>query len=480
MILLCLAAVWLIGILLLRFLFPTPLRWSLESALIVSLGVGLGIGIASSLYFLCLVAVGPNLAILASLEAAVFIAALALAVTARVRSPEFGWASGPVVPAYFTVLLLSAAALAGIIFIVHSIFKPHGEWDAWSSWNLRARFLFRSGPSWAHAFSSRIAWSHPDYPLLIPGAVALTWTLTRAESTLAPTGLAFLFTFATAALLISGLGILRGKVAAWMAGIVLLGTVAFLEIGAMQYADVPLSFYILATLVLLCLQDRYPADARFSILAGLMAGFAAWTKNEGLLFVAAALAARTFSILRVGQRPALPRQLGALLAGLALPLAVVGIFKLRFAPPNDLVSRKPNEVLAHLVDPGRWITVLAGLVKGAFLFGSFLIPVVLVLALYWYLLRFQVEEPRRLAVATGTTALALMLAGDLAVYILFSNDIAWQVSTFIDRVLLQLFPAGLFVFFLAAKVPELATRPAAEKSKPAKHAAKLRRTAETR
>src|SRR5271170_3763649 len=190
MILLCLAAVWLIGTLLLRFLFPAPLRWSLESLLVVSLGAGLGIGIVSSLYFLCLVAVGPNLAILASLEAAALVAAAALAVTARARSLEFGWAPGPVVPVYFTLLLMAAAALAAIIFVVHSIFKPHGEWDAWSIWNLRARFLFRSGSSWTHAFSNRIAWSHPDYPLLIPGAVALLWTLARADSTLAPIGIA--------------------------------------------------------------------------------------------------------------------------------------------------------------------------------------------------------------------------------------------------------------------------------------------------
>jgi len=54
------------------------------------------------------------------------------------------------------------------------------------------------------------------------------------------------------------------------------------------------------------------------------------------------------------------------------------------------------------------------------------------------------------------------------------------VNTSIDRVLLQLFPAALFVFFLAVRTPELVTPPAAEKPKPSKHASKSRRTAETR
>ncbi len=486
MILLCLVAVWLIGILLLRLLFPTPLRWSLDSAVWLSLGIGLGIGIASSLYFLCLAEAGPSLAVIASVEAAALVLALILAGLARGRARTSGWAQAPSVPTYLTALFLAAAGLAAVIFVVYAIFKPHGEWDAWAIWNLRARFLVRGGSSWTRAFSNQIAWSHPDYPLLIPGAVALLWTLAGNESTLAPAGIAFLFTLATIGLLISALGILRGKALAWLAGIVLLGTVAFVENGAMQYADVPLSFYILATLVLLCLQDRHPEELRFSIAAGLMAGFSAWTKNEGLLFALAVVLARAVSIWRFGKPSNLPKQIGAMFAGLAPPLALVGFFKLRFAPPNDLISKTPGEVWNHLINPSRWFTVLLGFFKAALFFGSFLIPVILVLALYWYLVRFRVEKQDRLRVATTGGALALMLAGELAVYILFPVDVAWQVNTSIDRILLQMFPAALFVFFLAAQAPELvAAKSKAEeskpgKSKPAKHAGKSRRTAETR
>jgi len=479
MILLGLAALWLLGIFLLRGLFPIPIRWSLDNLLFGALGAGLGIGIASSLYFLSLAAAGPSFGTLVSVETTALILTLALAVIRygrAGRTKTFGWADGPSVPAYFNAIFLAAGVVAVIIFVVQTVFKPHGDWDAWSIWNLRARFLFRGGASWTHAFSSRLAWSHPDYPLLIPGAVALLWTLAGGESPLAPITVAFLFTLATAALLVSALGILRGRALAWMAGIVLFGTVAFVESGAIQYADVPLSFYILGTLVLLSFQDHDPENPRFSIAAGFMAGFAAWTRNEGLLFVVAVLAARAISILRFGNPSKLVRQMAALIAGLALPLAVVGFFKLRFAPPNDLITRTPREVLTHLADPGRWITVLLGFLKAVLLFGSFLIPVILALALFWYLVRFEVEGPRRLAVATGATALAIMLAGELAVCILFPADVASEVNSSITRIPLQLFPAALFVFFLASRAPQLVV----EKAKPAKHAPKSRRTAETR
>ncbi len=476
---------------LLRLLFPGQPRPSLHNALSLSLGAGVGLGIASCLYFICLNLAGPKLALLAIVEGIFVLAAVVLGLRVQARGAEFTWSDGPPPARYLTVLFAAAGVLGLALFVTHSATKPHGEWDAWSIWNLHARFLYRGGDLWKNAFSNRIAWSHPDYPVLLPGLISLCWTLARAESTLAPITVAFLFTFATAGLLISSLGILRGRVQAFIAGALLLGTVEFVEVGAMQYADVPLSFYILATVVLLCLQDRHPEDLRFTLLAGLTAGFAAWTKNEGLMFVFVVILARAIAVLRFGARPLLVRQLGSVAAGLVFPLAVVAFFKLRLAPPNDLASTRPADIIAHVTDFGRWITVLQGFGKQAFFFGQmavegvvvrgFLIPIALVLLLYWLLVRFRVHERDRSSVATAALTVALMLAGDFAVYVLFPSDVNWQMSTSLDRLFLQLWPAGLFAFFMAANVPQLAAKPAAEKSKPTRRAAKpQRKTAEAR
>jgi hypothetical protein len=485
MTLLYFALVCLIGVGLLRFLFPSPLRWSLHNALTLSLGAGIGMGIASCLYFFSLALAGPNLALLAAVEAAVVIAAVVLASRAKPGASFWDWAPGPAPSRTLNILFWAAAAIAAILFITHSASKPHGEWDAWSIWNLRARFLFRAGDLWKNAFSNQLAWSHPDYPLLVPGLIAMCWSLMRSESTLAPIVVAFLFTFATAGILISSLGVLRGKAQAWVAGALLLGTMTFVEVGAMQYADVPLSFYILATLALVCLQDRHPEDLRFTILAGLTAGFAAWTKNEGVLFVLAVIAARAVAILRFGTRSALVKQIGALISGSVFPLAALAIFKLRYAPPNDLMSTKLADIIAHLTDFGRWVTVLQGFVTTAATFdrvgtalnfGSLLLPAALFL--YWLLIRFRVDARDRQPLATIAIALGLMLAGDMAVYGLLSNDVNWQISTSFDRLFLQVWPGGLLAFFLAANVPQLIEKPAAtEKVKPAKHPSKAKRRA---
>jgi hypothetical protein len=478
----CLALVWLAGIGLARWLFPAPYRLSLHNAWLLALGAGLGVGITSSLYFICLALAGPNVTVLASVEGAVLLAALALGILAKQRNEFLTWGEGPAPPVYLTVLLLLAAVLAVGIFISGSLYKPHGEWDAWSIWNLRARFLFRAGDSWRDAFSNLIPWSHPDYPLLIPGIVSMSWTLTHMESTAAPIATAFLFTFGAVGLLICTLGVLRGKTQSFVAGILLLGTVSFIQIGSYQYADIPISFYFLASLSLLCLQDRYPLDSRFTILAGFAAGLGAWTKNEGWLFIVALILARGVAIVRYGNRSSLVPQFLRLAAGLIAPLAVVAFFKLQFAPKNDLLSTSPTDMLKHLIDIGRWITVTVGMVGNLFKIGTFLIPIVLVLALYWYLVRFKVEERDRLSLGTVVMAVAFMLAGNFAVYILLPADVEWQVRTSVERLLLQLWPPALLAFFLAASPLQLtAPTEVHEKGKPVKRPSKpARRAAETR
>jgi len=482
MILLYLALAWLVGIGLVRWLFPSDFRPSLHNSLVIAAGAGVGIGICSSLYFLSLAIIGPKIAVLAGIEGTALAIALALAIIARNRGTTFAWADGSPTPWFLTVAFAVVAFSALCIFVFYSMAKPHGDWDAWAIWNLRARFLVRAGENWRDAFSHDLSWSHPGYPLLLPGIIALCWTLAGSESTLLPAAVAFLFTFGAAGLLVSTLGILRGKTQAWIAGIVLLGGSAVMVNGANQYADIPLSYFILATLALLCLQERYPDDWRFSLLAGITAGLGAWTKNEGALFLAAVVTARAWALAQYRNGASLKRQAPWLTVGFAPWLALLLFFKLRFATSDDLLSKHPNQIYTHVTDVGRWITVLQGYFLASFRIGGFLIPIVLVLALYWYLVRFRVEDRDRAALATVLAALSLTVIGQFVVYLAFPNDVIWQLNTSLERLLLQLWPAGLLAFFLAANSLELQPKTrAAAKNKPVKRPQKpARRTAETR
>jgi hypothetical protein len=450
MTLLCLIAMWLAGFGLVRWMFPQPVRLSLRNVLLFSVGIGAGGGMASCLYFVVLVLAGPSTAVLAWAGAAVVAIALALGLLARPKEIELNWAEDSPVPWYLVALFLLAVALAVTMFLGAITYNPHGEEGAWSIWNLKARFLFRAGSFWRDAFSRDLAWTHPDYPLFLPGLVALLWKLAGQESTDVPIAIAFLFGFGTTGVLVSTLGVLRGKTYALLAGMLLLATATFIALSAALYGDVPLSFYILSTLALLFLQDRYPDELRFSVLAGLMAGFAAWTRNEGLIFLVAVIVARVYALFRFGKRSAIARQMVRFLAGLAVPLAVVIAFKLRVSGPSDVLSTPASAIWQHVIIPGRWIMTLEALVIALFTMGRFLIPMVLALALYWYLVRFHVDARDRGALATAGIALSLTLVAQLLVDVLYVNNLPVEISTSLERILLQIWPAGLLMFFLVS------------------------------
>lgn len=402
----------------------------------IALLAGAAAGICSALYFVSLtIGAGPIVPLVVS---ALICAGLIIwfrLPAAPDGKPATGW---------LRTVFCTVLAAAIVAFVVISAKQPHGFWDAWSIWNLHARFLERDGGAqWTAVFAKQLNWTHPDYPLLTPALVAQIWSVVRSEVTAVPAAVAFLFTFGTAALLIGAIHRLRGWEQALIAGTFLLGGGEFIEQGVVQYADIPLAFYILAALVLLCFDDP-----KCTVLAGAMAGFAAWTKNEGLVFLVVLVAARSVAQWGFGKTAALARESVLFALGLAPVLAVVALFKFRYAPADELVfAHKSGEILGRAIDFGRYITVTEAFVKAAFGLGAYLVPAILVLAGYAWLVQFKVERQRRTAVATVIATVILMLAGDFFVYVLFPNDVNWQIGTSIDRIFIQVWPAALLGFF---------------------------------
>ena len=411
---------------------------------------GAAAGACSIIYFLGLVCgLNPYITLILS-------ALICAAMVKWVRLPANEVPSTPPTR-WLLIVFLVALAGAVAIFILTAFKEPHGYWDAWSIWNLHARFMVRGGAHWTDLFTTQIGWTHPDYPLLVPSIVAQAWSVMRSETTLVPAAVAFLFTFGTAAVVVGAVRMLRGWDQALIAGAFLLGTATFLLQGVAQYADIPLAFYMVTAVALLCFDD-----VKCTVLAGAMAGFASWTKNEGLLFIVVLVVARCIVRLRHRSAAKLFVELKWFAAGLAPVLAVVALFKFRYAPPGDLLTGKPGEMLGHLVDFGRWVTVIEGFVKHLFIFGSlptFIVPVIIVLAVYAFLVRFRVDPELRTAVHTMIAAVVLMLLGDFAVYLLLSNRLDWQIDTSLDRILMQIWPAALLAFFAASGSVQLASLP---------------------
>ncbi len=465
-VLLCLASGYLIAAI------GWPRRPSpADFPVLASLAAGCGLGLFSFAYVLSRAA--GNTHLIATDLALVGLLLIAFLLIHRPEPAQISelasdWQANFAARRILTAVSLFALAVAFYAAITRAIVHPHGEgWDAFSIWNLHARFLFRSGSPWRDGFSSLIPWSHPDYPLLLPGAIAHFWTYLGNETQAIPAVIAIVFTFATVGLLFSSLAMLRGRIAAMLASLALLTTPFFIEQGTSQYADVPLSFFILAAIVLLCLHDAFAQNEssgtnRLLLLAGVNAGFAAWTKNEGLLFLFALIVARAFSLIREAGRsssaarrpqPALAaiRPFLPLLIGMAPALLLIGWFKLFIAPPGDLF---PDRALAFhkLFEPSRYGAVLRWYGKEFLRFGEWLlIPGTLLLIAFYFLTRRKNVPQERgfeAGLPTGAITLSLTLAGYFVIYLVTPRDIYWHLRNSLNRLFLQLWPSAIFLFFL--------------------------------
>jgi len=347
-----------------------------------------------------------------------------------------------------TASFLIALLVAAIGFTRLSLASPHGSFDAWGIWNLHAKFLFLNDQHWQDGFSQNLAWSHPDYPLLVSASIARCWSYAAAENTLAPVCIAALFSIGTIGLLVSALSLLRSLSQGLLAGTILLSTPFLIILSAAQYADVPLAFFLLATIVLFSLSRR---TKRILVLAGIAAGLAAWTKNEGILFLASLLLAYVIQGLRTRHWKQHSRELGAVIAGLLPILALLIYFKSSTATYNDLFSQ-PGTLLHRLIDLSRYRTIFKALLSEVFTFGAWFVSIIPCVAFYVLLVGL-----RRNARITGNAicyvTLGLTVAGYFIIYLIAPFSLDWLLSSSLNRLLIQLWPSILFLIFIHARNP---------------------------
>jgi 4-amino-4-deoxy-L-arabinose transferase-like glycosyltransferase len=288
-----------------------------------------------------------------------------------------------------------------------------------------------------------------------------SWVFAGGETVAGPILIAFVFMAGTSLLLYSGLALLDGKLRASLATIVLAGTPLFIRRSATQYADVPLAFFYLATLVLLCLADR-EKEGRHGLLAlaGLACGMAAWTKNEGLLFMVCVLLARIWTLARTSGIRTCWSQMRPFLAGLLPVVLVILFFKIRYAVPNDILGPAGRaSALERVLTPSRYATTGEWFLKQAFAFGQWdelrFIPISSVPLLLGALVLFGLKSDARGLQGPTTAAwtLGLTLAGYFFIFLITPNTLEWQLSRAGVRLLLQLWPSALFLFFMVIRDP---------------------------
>jgi hypothetical protein len=472
----------LLGFLLVRAFDPVRQmqpRWA-AALFTAALGAGVGVGLTSVIFLILDIGGAATPASLFGSDAILLPLAGWLCWKRRSRSWSAADAAVPVPPTPgFRWTWMLALAFAGVLAMVGTRLVqiaaalPVGDWDAWALWNLRAKFLAGPPGAWRYAFSPLLSNTHPDYPPLLSAFIASAWKAGGNMNAIAPVLTSLLFFVALLALLVSAVTLLRGAASGLLAGLVILSTTTVLTWAPAQYADIPVAFYYLGALALIFIEAaRAPASGPWPLLwAGLCASFAAWTKNEGIVFLAIVAIIFTGFTLWRARTPAGWARLRWLFVGAAPGVLLTLWFKFFLAPPSDPLVQQGASGLAKVADLSRYAAIANGFFTHLLAFGSGLSHPLILLAILGILLGWQFEKRYRVASLMTASVVVAVFLSYCAVLLITPYRLEWQVQSSFDRLILQVWPAALLVFFLqlspvrdAAVPPVSAKAPAVRKA----------------
>jgi len=388
-----------------------------------------GFGVVGLLYFWHVLIVG-QIQVLAFVGSLVLVMLL-LTLAVRSRGHKI------LVPIEISVIDL---VVLGVIFLIATD-QIYGQWDAWATFNPKARFL-SSGEHWKQMFSPTIIWMVPDYPLLLPSVIAAGWTISGSTSPWIPSIISVLFSWSLYLLLTRGLASSLSWFYGALGGLLLLCVPAFVDRGTSQYADMPIAAYLLLG-VMIIHKDR--STSAFG-LSGFALGLVAFTKNEGLLYVLLLILSVIYACWYSGQR--MPKRsvivwVAALVPGIGSNLIVKGL-----APIN--VQLRVNILEMIPLIPARGLLIVEGFLEEFLYWRDWMLfwPLAILLCV---LMRPR-NRSRDFWDLAFTAFLCLSLVSFIGVYLLTPHPVEWHIKSSFDRLLIQILP--IFIFLLVLRLRE--------------------------
>lgn len=318
---------------------------------------------------------------------------------------------------------------AGLLYSAQKIASVNGDWDGWAMWNMHARFL-TSKENWILLFDPALMSRSPDYPLNLPGFISAFWVFSSHFIRTVPYLAALFSTLVIPGIIyfeLSG----KSRLVAIIAFLYFILNSYYLTLGMAQYADVLLGLFYLCSLVCIeRLSQNNKPDKVTAFLAGFFIVCVLWTKNEGLFFVV--------PLLLIFSKTILKRSNSWIWMGMFIPLIALLIFKLKYATQNFGTSHFSLQYLGNFLKGERYNiigTFLWKLIKEQFApliyFASFLLI---------YFLCFRKLNKSMIVVCT-----AFVLY--LAIFVFFDFSLDWQLSTSLNRLLMQLAIPFAYLFF---------------------------------
>ncbi len=229
---------------------------------------------------------------------------------------------------------LTILVILGIFLWLEAKHYPIGGWDAWSCWNLKAKFIFLGGERWKDMLDPLLWRSNTQYPLLLPSINVWFWDILGGAPQWVPMLNSIAFTLLSAGILLFSL---KRASKQWLVPCLMTLAVFALPfnvtLGISQYSDVLVGLYLLCSFVCLLSEEL--------VLCGLFLGLLSFTKTEGML-AAGILGAL---VVLKHKKNSLP-----FIAAFAIAALPTVIFQLCFAPKNEAFING----LFSTVKPSTW------------------------------------------------------------------------------------------------------------------------------
>jgi hypothetical protein len=355
--------------------------------------------------------------------------------------------------ARWAIALGALLAAFAIIALVRYVQAPLEGWDAWSIWNRKAIVLLNSGSIDPRLFTApQFAFSHQDYPLLLPFLESIHY---RAIGELNTQSVHFVFwtllvafPWALASLVARG-----GRPLLWMPIVLAAATApAYFTLLGTGYADAPLAIFLATGTLALGYWIEGGSRADLAVAVVLLAG-AASIKNEGFIAAILILVVAAIVTLRgVARR----RRLDLGLAALVFVVAVApwriwlaanhihGDVSLRRAVSPDVLLHSTNRIWLsidalyfQLQNQGQWL---------------YLLPLSLLVVGAAIALRISRRPAAFYLLSGGAFYVALVW-----VYWSSTNEIHWYLDTSASRVVEGI--AAIAIAALLHLAPRLASAP---------------------
>jgi len=307
-----------------------------------------------------------------------------------------------------------------------------GDWDAWAIWSQHARFL-TDADYFTSLFSNNISWTHPDYPLMLPSILAMGFKSFGINTAEVPVILGYLIAISLVLLILSSFLEKGFRLSGMSVFLLLTVTELLFAFVNTQQADTFLAVFMLIPIVLM---NHLPIQKinYHLILVGFFAAICGWIKNEGLVFFA--LFAFCFCIGYFRK----PVYLKYFAIGAVLPLFVLVLFKIVYAPAGDILGEN-GLFTQKLSDFSRYEMVWAFAKDYLSENCKFLIYMMAAILIVNYKYYFSFA----FLVTAG------LFASYILVYIITPHDLGWHLSTSFYRLVHQVFPLLIYsVFFYLA------------------------------